>query len=488
MKFFSKSFITLTILSCTIMIVSHSNADSNVIFDGFKPSSLRVGPSPSNQENSNDPARYFQVYLPDGYGLPVNAKKRYPVVYFLHGFGLNYSCYGGVFTQLDQLIKTNKVQPLILVKVDGSLSNGFLGSFYTNSALNGNFEDYITQELRTYINGHYRTKTAKSATTIAGHAMGAFGALVLAIKHPDIYSKVIAHSPPSIVAINPLATQSAFYENVLQEIPECGDNAGKLLPMNGPYSYQLFSWAAALSPNSTQLTFQVDLPVIVDANFVPVLTNGHLTPDMPVLERWKKNDPFTLLPSNISLLQGLEMYIDMGDNEQLIDTEGAQRLHSKLNRLGIAHTFVTYSGSSFPQPYFLTPYSPSNDIPLRLVFPVLQKLTNFIEPDASISPQILVDLVIRALQTDYNTFNAISLTNFGAFINFCGLTLPDTIGELLINEDFRTCLSNNGIDPDQFVDGYFEITQLMNIDPGFFRIDTDGFAGNNFKLLGMLQR
>src|SRR5258708_4986340 len=61
------------------------SSGSKIIFDGFKPFSYNVGPSPSNQGEADDPFRYFQVYLPHGYNDPENAHERYPVIYFFHG-------------------------------------------------------------------------------------------------------------------------------------------------------------------------------------------------------------------------------------------------------------------------------------------------------------------------------------------------------------------------------------------------------------------
>ena len=172
-----------------------------LVYDGFAPTT-NVGPSPTNQESAEDPFRYFEVYLPRGYNDAGNTEQ-YPVIYFLHGFGQNFSSYASIFPVVDLLIETGQLPPVIIVKPDGSLSNGYLGSFFVNSELNGNFEDYIVNELRTFVNEHYRTRTDAASTQIAGHSMGAYAAFLLTIKHPDVYGAVAAHSPSTIIAMAP---------------------------------------------------------------------------------------------------------------------------------------------------------------------------------------------------------------------------------------------------------------------------------------------
>lgn len=443
---------------------------ARIVFDGFAPTSEGVGPSPSNQAEADDPFRYFEVVLPQGYDDPMNAEREYPVIYFLHGFGLNHTCYGLLTLFLAELTE------FILVKPDASIDNGYLGSFYTNSLLNGRFEQYLAQELPDYIDATYRTIKSKDGRLLFGHSMGAYGALLLAINHPNRFGLSFAFSPPPIIAINPLAKQPDFYEDVRLEIPDSGDGAGKVLPTNGPNSYQLFAWSAALSPNENS-PFLVDLPILVDSNFVPVITDGMLTPNHNIIKKWEKNDPLTLIEDNLALAHNLGIFVATDKHESLSNKHAARIFDNHLNRLGIDHGFHIYPESLFSQPPELRVYSPSNDIPLKLVFPTLERVTNFLVDKHIQRPRLLVDLVVKALQTDPALFSSVSLANFGPFLNYCEITPPGTIGELLVDSTFRSCLSDNGFDPRSIIDGYFEIAQLMNIDPSFFSIAVDGLGG-----------
>jgi S-formylglutathione hydrolase len=156
-------------------------------------------PAPSLQANafaipSEQPV---SIYLPPSYR---SSSERYPVVYFLPGFGdlVHYYTMWGVFgfslkPAMDELISTGKVREMIVVIPNGSY---FLqGSFYVNSPLSGNWEDYITKDVVSYVDTNYRTIASSASRGLSGHSMGGFGALFIAMRHPDVFGAVYALSP-----------------------------------------------------------------------------------------------------------------------------------------------------------------------------------------------------------------------------------------------------------------------------------------------------
>ena len=83
--------------------------------------------------------RTIHVYLPPDYDT---SAKRYPVVYFLPGFGDR-----SMDTSSDAitaLIQKGTIQEMIIVVAPGD--NRLGGSFYVNSLVTGNWEDFIVQE------------------------------------------------------------------------------------------------------------------------------------------------------------------------------------------------------------------------------------------------------------------------------------------------------------------------------------------------------
>ncbi len=479
-----KRIFSLIIFLFAIACFPQVNAASRVLFDGFAPTSPGVGPSPSNEPAASDPFRYFQIYLPDGYDAPGNTKS-YPVVYFLHGFGQDYTSYSGIFKRLDQEIKSGNLAPMIVVKPDGSLADGWLGSFFINSSLNGDFGDYITQELRTYVNSNYRTKIDKASTGICGHSMGGYASFLLSILNPDIYSTVTAHTPSTIIAMAPQISNPDFYQGVLEEIPTSGPSAGKVLPTNGQKSYMLYALSAALSPDLSNPPFLLDLPIVLNPDYTPVLSGGQLVPNAPVIAQWLQNDPYSLVANSSTVRDNLKserLLIDFGSNEPLISTTGATLFEQLLASKKIKFQHAVYKGSNFAQAEL---YTPSNDINESLVQPALAETASLLAPP-DLQAQILVDFVIQAINADPTEFDATTFANFGGFLSVvCGITNPPaTTGELLVDPAFLSCLAANGIDPDQFISDYFSIPGYVSIDPILFSIDTDGFlpCGNPRKL------
>ena len=139
--------------------------------------------------NSLGQNRSLILYLPEGYDS--NASTYYPVVYFLHGGG--FASYPYIHGILDNLIGSADISPIIFVQPDGS-GGPYYGGFYTNSELNGNFEDYGAYDAVQFIDANYRTIPSSESRSIMGHSWGAYSCMKLALKHPDIFGAVAAHS------------------------------------------------------------------------------------------------------------------------------------------------------------------------------------------------------------------------------------------------------------------------------------------------------
>lgn len=151
-------------------------------------------PAPSLQGNLLGDAeeQAVQIILPASYAA---SPLRYPVVYFLPGFGSatdgNHHFYPT--DRLASLMAGGQIKEMILVVPTGANRMG--GSFYVNSPVSGNWEDFIIKDVVGYIDTHYRTIPSAAGRAIGGHSMGGFGAINLAMRHPDIFSVVYALSP-----------------------------------------------------------------------------------------------------------------------------------------------------------------------------------------------------------------------------------------------------------------------------------------------------
>ena len=118
----------------------------------------------------------YRIYLPQNYAQP---NRRFPVLYLLHGIY-------GKFTDWDtQSHLRHYAQNLDLIIVMPDAGN----SWYVNSASapQDRFEDYIAKDVISEVDGNYRTLAARESRAIAGVSMGGYGALNLALKHPDLF-------------------------------------------------------------------------------------------------------------------------------------------------------------------------------------------------------------------------------------------------------------------------------------------------------------
>lgn len=130
------------------------------------------------------------VYLPPSYQ---ESGKSYPVVYYLHGFGENGTSFlMGQGQALDEAFSAG-AKEFIMVSIGGATKAG--GSFYVNSPVCGNWEDYIVSEVIPIIDTNFRTLAHRDSRGIVGFSMGGFGAINLSLQHPDVFGSFLAMSP-----------------------------------------------------------------------------------------------------------------------------------------------------------------------------------------------------------------------------------------------------------------------------------------------------
>jgi enterochelin esterase-like enzyme len=140
----------------------------------------------------------YRIYLPPGYDDTRFATTRYPVIYLLHGApgGQDDWIDGGLANQTaDALIKTATIRPVIIVMPDGSLGDPHHDTQWGNSPVTGErVEDALVNDLVPAIDAAYRTIPKPDARAIAGLSSGGYGALNIALHHPDTFHVVVSLS------------------------------------------------------------------------------------------------------------------------------------------------------------------------------------------------------------------------------------------------------------------------------------------------------
>lgn len=115
------------------------------------------------------------VYLPPGYHDPENAGVRYPVVYFLHGYGQQPSdlvatgLLVGNFMALATIPSWRRPQKFIMVFPDGRCrpqDNCLRGTFYTDSPVGSAQMETYFLDLYQYIDRSYRVRTPEEVDVV----------------------------------------------------------------------------------------------------------------------------------------------------------------------------------------------------------------------------------------------------------------------------------------------------------------------------------
>ena len=143
----------------------------------------------------NGQKRSFLVYLPPSYNTPEARTRRYPVLYLLHGSPggeRDWFSAGKADQSANTLIAMGKTSELILVAPDGNGRPGATSEWGNSFDHRQNIETYVAVDLVKYVDQKYRTIAEAAYRGIGGLSMGGFGAMNIAIHHPDIFGVVIS--------------------------------------------------------------------------------------------------------------------------------------------------------------------------------------------------------------------------------------------------------------------------------------------------------
>ncbi|MFC2103707.1 alpha/beta fold hydrolase, partial [Bacteroidota bacterium] len=247
----------------------------------------------------------------------------------LHG-GAGFSNYSFLKDILDDLVGNGTISPVILVAPEGT-GGPFILSCYTNSELNGNYEDFGVYDLVEFIDSEYRTIPTPEKRAIMGHSWGGYSCMMLALKHSDVFGAVASHSG----TLDLTTTVSVRSPLVLAE--NGGTPPYNFDPDAGPFTFGMFAWSAAFSPNLNNPPYLVDFPISRIGNIID-----------SVMVRWKQHDP-SELAELISSNSGLEIYFDCGMSDELGNYEMNLAFADSLDLLGIPYEFHSYAGGHSDQ-------------------------------------------------------------------------------------------------------------------------------------------
>ena len=300
--------------------------------------------APSLAENlvGEPDERTIYVYLPPSYGA---SEKRYPVVYYLPGYGDSSIIGFRLPDDMDALIESRQVSEMILVVAGGDSKPG--GSFYVNSPVTGNWEDYIVQDVVGYVDANFRTLPQTESRGITGHSMGGFGALNIAMHHPDVFSAVYSMSP-GLFDENGLAESFMFarealiqsfvnYEKELAALPL--DDAQRRM-ISAPEEFSQ-AYGLAFAPNPDRHPPYFDYPYTE--------VNGQLVRDDEIWKKWESGfggiaEEAVQYKDNLLKLKGIVVDYGIHDENPWIP-KGSEYYGAQLTAAGIPVTVESYNGN-----------------------------------------------------------------------------------------------------------------------------------------------
>jgi S-formylglutathione hydrolase FrmB len=228
----------------------------------------------------------FAVQLPPSY--QADTKRRYPVLYFLHGMFGNEREFEkrGVAAAISKMREEGKIGEFIIVSPAGE------NSFYLNAKNGAQYEDAIIKDLIPYIEKTYRVIGTPAARSIQGISMGGWGALLLAFKHPEMFSTVTTHCAA-----------------LFNELPH---------------------------PAGADRRSQFMLQII-----------GKIFGDPPDEEFFRSVNPMFVVEQNLAAIKksGIKIYFDCGEQDRYQFQDSNKVFDEKLTKLGLAHEFHLYPGN-----------------------------------------------------------------------------------------------------------------------------------------------
>ncbi|MDQ3333852.1 MAG: esterase family protein [Myxococcota bacterium] len=256
------------------------------------------------------------VYLPGSYDT---SGKRYPVYYYLHGLGGDETNWteGG---KLDKTADALALEAIVVmpdgddgfyadspkqVDYDACMKDG-TGLFVPQRKKSetcvrtSKYETYITKDLISFVDATYRTIATREGRAIAGLSMGGFGALHLAMRHPDLFAAAASHSGVDALLYGGPIPYAKGKVTITADVKTWGDGLGPF----GTWIRGIFG---------------------------------------PEIATWRSYDPAALV-AKLDPKTGPAIYLDCGTEDEFLLHNGMQYVHDLLLERGIEHAYYIGPG------------------------------------------------------------------------------------------------------------------------------------------------
>jgi enterochelin esterase-like enzyme len=326
------------IIAPTAQVAAHAKTNVPDIVPGAKPvpvEHIKIhGTSLEGNLEGEAVDREVIVFLPPSYNK--DNKRRYPVVYALHGYSIGAEQWTHEI-HVPQTIEgafAQRSKEMIVVLPDSKTI--YNGSMYSSSVTTGDFEKFIWHDVVAYIDTHYRTIPDRQSRGLVGHSMGGYGASRIGMKHPEVFGALYIMSPcclSPMTGSGPGDSDHAKERALASEKKVAAAKSPADLAAQSPgFASAQYATAAAWAPNPKNPPLYFDLST----------KDGDPQPE--IVAKFTANAPLVFVDQYIgNLKQYRAIAMDVGDQDGL--RFDATKLHIIFDRYGIANSFEIYSGT-----------------------------------------------------------------------------------------------------------------------------------------------
>jgi S-formylglutathione hydrolase FrmB len=270
--------------------------------------------------------RHVAVFTPES----TNTGLALITVYYLPGFGGSSEPFlgggGEPFARVLQRLAEEGL-PVRMVVLD--CRNRWGGSQYLNSAAQGNYADYVLEEVVPFVEASLGAPASARERLVAGHSSGGFGALRLAMMRPGLFGGVVALSPDTDFEVTHRELLAQWARNVsarqLEAYKAPRDRC--IMPSSGAVELALGLSAAYAAKGEKA---PGDFEWIYDAD-------GKWRGE--VWKRWLDQDPVVLARRNPKVFGEMQkVYLDGPEHDDFGAQKGARALWEVIS----AHTNTVF--------------------------------------------------------------------------------------------------------------------------------------------------
>lgn len=249
----------------------------------------------------------------------------------------NWKSFGeNVPERLDRLTAEGKLPPVVVAFPDCFTRLG--GNQYVDSPVLGNWMTAIVEEIVPAVEAQAGCG-GPGRRGVFGKSSGGYGAILHAMKRPDVWSAAACHSGDMAFELVYLAEMPATLRTLARHgmsverfMSALEESYARKVGGNDTHVLMSLAMCATYDPAPDQ-PFGVRLPVTTDT--------CEVIPER--WARWLAWDPAVIAADHLDALRSMKgLFIDCGDQDQYSLVHGARRLHRTLTEAGVAHRYEEF--------------------------------------------------------------------------------------------------------------------------------------------------